>query len=352
VAELHSGALLGEIGFITGSQRTATIEVTRECEVFSIPRMDDFLARYPGLRAFLIQTAKNRMIELSRLSNLPDGITLPATGARRSELSSRVLGGRYEISTIIGEGGMGCVYLGFDRKLDRRVAIKQLHAEAKAGSRARELFMSEARTVARLSHPYIVAVHDILDEGDELFLIMEFVDGSPLGKLIDQGRRFTLVECETLLSFVCQAVACAHWNHVLHRDLKPANIMLDRNGFAKVMDFGLAHRGLVGSARKEISGTPNYMAPEQHWGESGPGSDVYALGVSLYEMLTGKLPFSGPDYAAQKAAGKYVPPSALEPALRGTGLDEFVAAVLVPDPAKRIQGPLQFHECLKALRYS
>lgn len=345
LAELQPGSILGEIGFVTGAPRTATVQAMRECEVFSLPTIDDFLKRYPGLRSFLMETAQHRMLELSRMSDFPRGATLPAFGGAPAPMRS-VLAGRYEVSSLLGEGGMGTVHLGFDRSLERKVAIKRVRSEYAAEPTVRARFMSEARMAARLAHPYIVAVHDIIEEGGELFLVMEYVDGSPLDTLINKGRIFTLADCATLFSFVCQAVACAHWNHVLHLDLKPGNIMLDRMGFAKVMDFGLARRG--GAGPREVAGTPTHMAPEQHYAESGPASDVYSLGVCLYEMLAGSLPFNGPDFVGQKKAPP-VPASTLNHGLAGTGVDEFLEAVLSPDMAKRPAGALPFLEALKAL---
>ncbi|TBR20645.1 cyclic nucleotide-binding domain-containing protein, partial [bacterium] len=346
LAELQPGSILGEIGFVTGAPRTATVETLRDSEVFSIPNITEFLARYPGLRSFLMETAQHRMLELSRLSNFQKGATMPAMGGAQSPMRS-LLAGRYEVSSQLGEGGMGTVHLGFDRSLERKVAIKRVRSEYAAEPTVRARFMSEARLAARLSHPYIVAVHDIIEEGGELFLVMEYVDGRPLDTLIAEGRRFTLADCETLFSFVCQAVACAHWNHVLHLDLKPGNIMLDRMGFAKVMDFGLAKRG--GAGPREISGTPTHMAPEQHRAEYGPGSDVYALGVCLYEMLTGFLPYAGPDFVGQKKRPP-APASTFVPALADTGVDELLASALSPDMAKRPAGALPFLEALKAVR--
>ncbi len=346
VAALQPGALIGEIGFITGTPRSATVLAEQDCEVFSLPHVDRFLTRYPSLRDFLVKTAQQRMSELGQMSEAPRDVTLPAVGAPRPRCIKGLLAGRYEINKLIGEGGMGRVYLGFDRTLERPVAVKQLHAAAKAGSPARRSFLAEARTVARLSHPFVVAIFDILEDAGELYLVMEFVDGTPLSRALEEKGPFKLAQCRTMFTYICQAVACAHWNHVLHRDLKPANIMLERSGFAKVMDFGLAQRTLVTGAR-EISGTPSHMAPEQHRGESGVASDVFALGICLYEALSGALPFVGPDYEGQKKSGSYLPLGERVPSLKGSDVEALTAKALAADPGQRPAGVLPFLEALQ-----
>lgn len=151
---------------------------------------------------------------------------------------------------------------------------------------------------------------------------------------------------------VCEAVDSAHRSNVLHRDLKPSNIMIDANGYAKVMDFGLARQAKDSLSRlthQDASGTPAYMAPEQHLGQARRASDVYSLGVCLYEMLTGALPFEGPDFLAQKERMRYPPPRFLAAELP-EGIDALMAAALAANPAKRIAGPLDLLERLDGLR--
>ena len=370
IADLGPGALIGEMGLVLGAPRTATVSAVRECEAFVIPSIEKLLAQYPALRAFLLNTAQQRMGELKDIVGVGYDTTLPgdpaqggagigpdapgplaSADAARSGALKRLVANRYELRSLIDEGGMGKVYAGFDRSLERTVAVKQVRAHG-SDMDARERFMKEARAIARLTHPFIVAVHDIVDEVGDLYLVMEYVDGKPISGILEEKRRFTLAECRAVFTHVCQAVACAHWNHVLHRDLKPANIMIDRLGYAKVMDFGLAReaKDLFKLARKEISGTPYYMAPEQHWGESGTASDIYSLGVCLYEMLTGVVPFKGPDFVTQKEREDYAAPSTILPELRGGGVDELVARALSADPGKRILGALEFLEALKQTR--
>ncbi|MFA5140136.1 MAG: protein kinase [Elusimicrobiota bacterium] len=370
VAELGPGALLGEVGFLTESPRTATVRAKHDCEMFRIPSIQTFLSRYPGLKDFLQETAQRRLGELKRLlgeAEAEHGLrptmrsleTLShapsmAHAARQTQpadppppKTKTLIVGKYELRGLLGKGGMGWVYEGFDHNLERKIAIKQLVGKSQTSDEARARFIQEAKTIARLTHPFIVGVHDIVEDDGRLYIVMDFVDGKPVSRLLREKGRFTLAECQTVFSYVCPAVACAHWNRVLHRDLKPANIMIERAGYAKVMDFGLARQATdaLGRPLREISGTLAYMAPEQHRGESGPASDVYSLAVCLFEMLTGDIPFHGPDYLGQKEAMKYTPPGSLAPGLRD--VDALIAVALTPDPRKRMASALSFQEALK-----
>lgn len=262
-----------------------------------------------------------------------------------------VLQDKYEIRTQIGAGGMGMVFLADDLKLMRKVAIKKMLPELKYSREDRENFIREARLISRLTHPYIVGIHEIIEADGEIYLIFDYVDGKPLTKIIAEKKQLRLKECQDIFSHVCQAIDCAHRANICHLDLKPANIMIDKNGYSKVMDFGIAReakdlRAKVTGGLSE-AGTLFYMAPEQHMGAAGPSADVYALGVCLYEMLTGQIPFKGPDFLAQKERMSFTQPGRLVAGLPPE-IELLMNAALAPDPKKRIAGALELLELLKS----
>ncbi|MEE2939542.1 MAG: serine/threonine-protein kinase [Planctomycetota bacterium] len=201
----------------------------------------------------------------------------------------------YEIEGLIGKGGMGAVFRARQKSLDRVVALKVL-IEPEADAGFAERFQREAQTLASLSHPGIVAVHDFGRAGDHWYLSMELVEGTDLRRVID-GRAITPREALEIVSQVCEALQFAHDKGVVHRDIKPGNVLLDVQGQVKITDFGLAKMLGVRPApaltrATQVMGTPNYMAPEQ-WEtplEVDHRADIYSLGVVLYELLTGELP--------------------------------------------------------------
>ncbi|MFO0811071.1 MAG: protein kinase [Gemmataceae bacterium] len=206
--------------------------------------------------------------------------------------------GRYRLERLLGQGAMGAVYQAHDTQLDRRVALKVPLTAGGAGSKARERFDREARAAATLRHPGICPVYDVGEFVGTPYLTMAFIDGRPLADLIPKGGWPDPAAAGEIVRKVAVALAEAHRHGVVHRDLKSANVMLDAAGEPIVTDFGLARRESPTDARLTqdgaILGTPAYMAPEQARGEpAGPPCDVYALGVILYEMLTGTIPFDG-----------------------------------------------------------
>ena len=277
----------------------------------------------------------------------------PAVAAPRTEPR---LADKYSVGGLISRGGMGEVYEGQDLKLGRRVAIKRMLPDIKLDADLRRQFLQEARTVAKLTHPYIVQIHDCFEEGEDVYLVFEYVKGRTLAQVLIEKPRLSLKEWAEVFAHVCPAVEHAHKNHILHRDLKPANIMIDDNGIARVMDFGIALESTrtirsAGPGFLDASGTLRYMPPEQHHGKSVRASDIYAMGVCLYEMTTGTLPFAADDVEdliARKRARGFPAPSALVPALPKE-LDLFVTSVLAPDPKDRMGSALEFLELLEEI---
>ena len=266
----------------------------------------------------------------------------PAPAGRGATIGT-VIGGNYKIEREIGRGAMGQVYEATDVTLRRKVAIKKMREELLASPKDLELFLAEARLVASLKHPNIVEIYSIVKEGGELFLVFEFVSGKPLNAVIQERGRLTLEQVRRVAYDVGSALDYAHGQKVIHRDLKPANVMIGGDGRAKVMDFGIAHQASTTVAkmtRAEAWGTPPYMAPEAELGRIGRESDLYSLGVCVYEMLTGKLPFEGPNYLAQKREMKLRPVSQVEGTIPPT-VDQTLLKALNPEPDARFHSAAQ-----------
>ena len=269
-------------------------------------------------------------------------------------VEGKVIAGVYEVRDKIGAGGMGIVYLALDRTLDRKVAVKKMREEIRSDPKEAARFLQEARLVAGLHHPNIVEIYSIVEDGPDAYLVFEFVDGKTLHDLVTERKRVPFAECVGLLKGVCSALDYAHKKGIVHRDLKPSNIMIDREGTVKVMDFGVARQAKDSLNRMSMTntvvGTPPYMAPEQEQGAVGRESDVFALGVCLYEMATGVLPFAGGGAAMllAKMNKTYAPPSQRVPSLP-KGFDEALAAALEPDPARRIRGAGELLQRLESI---
>jgi serine/threonine protein kinase len=217
----------------------------------------------------------------------------PAGDTATAASPGAVIGGCYQVVREIGRGGMGVVFEADDLALGRKVALKRMKDTLKRDPADKEQFMEEARTVAALRHPNIVAIHSIFEEGEDLYLVFEFVPGMTLDEHLYRRKRLSPAEARDILKPVCDALAYAHGRKVIHRDLKPSNIMMTEDGQVKVMDFGLARQAkdtLSALSRTDAAGTPAYMAPEMERGLVRRESDIYMLGGVLYEMLTGELP--------------------------------------------------------------
>ena len=211
-----------------------------------------------------------------------------------------VLLGRYELEDTLGVGGMSTVYRAHDRVLERPVAVKVLHTRLGADAESVRRFRGEARAVARLSHPNIIAVLDRgVSDGRE-FIVLELVEGDDLRRVLDRDGRLPVARALAVVLDVAAGLAYAHDNGFVHRDVKPQNILVTPDGAAKLVDFGIARAARGGSAETltgTLLGTSAYISPEQAQGQQvTPASDVYSLGVVLYELLTGSVPYVGESF--------------------------------------------------------
>jgi len=218
-----------------------------------------------------------------------------------SSLLGTTLSGRYRLESRIGSGGMSTVYRAHDETLERFVAIKLMNREIATDSDQLERFRREARAVARLSHPNIVHVIDAGEDEGRPYIVFEYIDGETLKERIQRLGRLEIPEAVAYCVEIARALGAAHANHVVHRDVKPQNVLIDHEGTAKVTDFGIARTleedGLTADGR--VLGTTDYVSPEQALGHHVTGqSDLYSLGVVLYEMLTGELPYRGDNQVA------------------------------------------------------
>jgi serine/threonine-protein kinase len=213
-----------------------------------------------------------------------------------STLVGMCLNGRYRLDAQIGSGGMSTVYRAFDMTLERPVAVKLMHREIASDSDQLERFRREARAVAQLSHPHIVGVIDAGEEDGRPYIVFEYVEGETLKRRIRRMGRLPVDEAIAYAIEIARALGAAHARAIVHRDIKPQNVLVDEEGSAKVTDFGIARSldedGLTADGR--VLGTTDYVSPEQALGHDVNGqSDIYSLGVVLFEMLTGDVPFHG-----------------------------------------------------------
>ncbi len=230
---------------------------------------------------------------------LPAGaVSVTRTLETPAEVLSRgtTFANRYEILEVLGSGGMGKVYRALDKKLDEEVALKLINPEIVSDKKTLERFSNELKIARKISHKYIGRMYELMEDENTHFITMEYVPGEDLKSFIRRSGQMAVGTTLRIASQVCEGLAEAHKLGVVHRDLKPSNIMIDKQGNAKVMDFGIARsqkaKGLTGAG--VIIGTPEYMSPEQAEAkETDQRSDIYSLGIVLYEMLTGQIPFEG-----------------------------------------------------------
>jgi len=265
--------------------------------------------------------------------------------------------GPFHILHKLGEGGMGCVYKAEDTQLKRKVAIKVIARQMSGGSDIRRRFLKEARSASVLNHPNICTIHQVGHDAGWDFIVMEYVEGMTIRDMLREGPFDPSVLCRIGIQ-VADALELAHSQNMIHRDIKPANIMVTKNGRAKILDFGLvkwtgpnelqatAMTGLT--EQGAIMGTVNYMSPEQLKGDSiDHRTDIFSLGLVLYEMATGQPPFAAENYIGVMHAILYQPvappPPTFPPALW-----TIIDRTLAKDPAHRHQTAAELHDDLAA----
>ncbi len=265
-----------------------------------------------------------------------------------------VIDGRYEVLSRIGTGGMADVYLARDQLLGRQVAVKLLHHRFAEDHEFVERFRREASSAASLSHPNVVAIFDRGEWDGTYYIAMEYLPGRSLKTVVRELSPLDPVGAIDIVAQILHAARFAHGRGVIHRDLKPHNVILDEEGRAKVTDFGIARAGasdmtLTGS----IMGTAQYLSPEQAQGHAvSAASDLYAVGIVLYELLTGAVPFDGETavtIALKQVSATPPPPSALNPAVPPE-LDAVVGRALAKDPAERFADASEFLAALEYVR--
>ncbi len=262
--------------------------------------------------------------------------------------ADQIVDDRYRLIERIGSGGMADVWRARDSDLDRDVAIKVLHENFARDREFVERFRREASAAAGLQHPNVVNVYDRGGWEDTYYIAMELIEGSALRDLINRG--LDVGESVEVARQVLAAAGFAHSRGIVHRDLKPMNVLIDREGRIRVTDFGIARAGDSEITQTgSVMGTAQYISPEQAQGmEVGPASDIYSIGIILFEMLTGRVPFNGENAVAvamKQVTEEPPPPSSLNPAV-GPALDAVVLRALAKDPAQRYQSAAEMTAAL------
>ena len=281
---------------------------------------------------------------LSPIAHLPPELTAadgPGEAAQaappwRFAPGEVIAGQRYKILGPLGGGGAGEVYKAHDQIMDQDVALKFVALGPSGGDPARSRIVSEVAMAREVAHPNVVRVYDVGQLADgEVFLSMEFIDGEDLASLLRRAGRLSREKTVQIARELCAALAAAHEHDVLHRDLKPSNIVIDADGHVHIADFGIAAFVPTASSEIPLAGTPAFMAPGLfHHQQPSKQSDLYALGIVLYEVATGREPFGGVPADGLEAAAELIPPSAICPDIE-PGLERAILQCLEEDPSRR-----------------
>lgn len=267
-----------------------------------------------------------------------------------------LLKNRYKLDKVLGRGGMAVVYHARDQMLERDVAIKILKGEYASDPDFRERFRQEAKAAANLSHPNIVTVHDFDIDDERIFIVMEYVPGNDLNSIIKETQKLDIPTGIDLMVKACKAIGYAHRAGLVHCDVKPHNFLVTPDNQLKVTDFGIA-RALASINPEEESdvvwGSPQYFAPEQAaGGPPSPASDVYSLGVVMYQMLTGELPFTGKTSSELAQLHRYAKPASpceINPVI-SKELEQVILKVLAKEPSARYRTADQLGRVLQTLK--
>ena len=257
----------------------------------------------------------------------------------------------YKILSLLGQGGMATVYLAHDSKFDTNVAIKLLNKEYTHNENIRKRFLAEAKSMFKMSHPNIIKVTDLIDEGETVAFVMEYVEGETLKEYIDRKVKLTDEEIKSIFSQMLNAVGYVHEQNLVHRDIKPSNFMVSPNGNVKLMDFGIAKNTDASSAEYTQTGTgvqmgtPMYMSPEQITETKSvtPQSDIYSLGVVLWQMVTGEKPYDMKTLSTFHLQNKIVNEALPE---TNTSFDQIIKTATNKEINKRFQNTSKFKNAL------
>ncbi|MFA5139784.1 MAG: serine/threonine-protein kinase [Elusimicrobiota bacterium] len=289
------------------------------------------------------------------LPSTPTATPRPLGGPHTTPLPAvapgQILGGSYRVVKELAKGSLGTAYEAMDLTANRRVVIKRIRDELHRSEKDLERFLTQARGVAALKHANLAEVYSVFLEADRVHLAVELVPGPALSQFLEAGNRVNLTAIKRVIRQVGTALQYAHDKKVLHGDLTPANIFVTREGLVKVSDFGIGLEARKVAARlswTEPIGSPAYMAPEQELGSMIKESDFYSLGVILYEMATGRLPFDGPNFLAQKREMRYAPASKLAADIPKE-IDPILRKALQPEPQLRFHSAEDFCKAVEAL---